>query len=51
MDDYAGRSYSQIEQFGRLVAMHGIMAEFRKRTDFDERACRLALEAAYFDLR
>jgi hypothetical protein len=30
-----------------LTAMHGRMAEFRKRIDFDELACRSALSASY----
>lgn len=51
VDDYADRDYFQIEQFAHLISLHGIVAEFRKRPDFDERACRSALNAAYFDLR
>ncbi|ABQ33313.1 MULTISPECIES: hypothetical protein [Bradyrhizobium] len=51
IDDYAGRDYGAVEQFGRLVAMHGRMAEFTKRSDFDEAACRTALETSYADVR
>jgi hypothetical protein len=51
VDDYAGRSYSTIENFADLVAMHGRMAEFRKSGGFNEPACRETLERAYMDLR
>ncbi|MGJ4892924.1 hypothetical protein ACQR0Z_27610 [Bradyrhizobium sp. HKCCYLS3077] len=51
VDDYEGRDYSAIEQFGELVAMHGCMAEFRKRSDFDEQLCRAALDRFYADPR
>ncbi|WP_052832992.1 hypothetical protein [Bradyrhizobium sp. LTSP885] len=51
VDDYAGRDYRVIEQFAELVAMHGRMAEFRKRRDFDSQLCRDNLELAYSDVR
>lgn len=51
VDDYAGRNYGEIEKFADLVSMHGAMAEFRKKLDFDETFCRTVLETAYSDLR
>ncbi|WP_170323288.1 hypothetical protein, partial [Bradyrhizobium sp. STM 3809] len=51
VDDYEGRDYRAIELFGHLVEMHGCMAEFRKRPDFDEVACRAALDRFYADPR
>jgi hypothetical protein len=51
VDDYAGRSYSAIERFAELINLHGRMAEFRKRSDFDELSCRVELQKAYSDLR
>jgi hypothetical protein len=51
VDDYAGRNYRAIEKFAGLISMHGVMAEFRKKLDFDEARCRTALEHAYSDLR
>lgn len=50
VDDYVGRNYSVIERFADLVALHGRMAEFRRRAMFDREACRLALEGSYADL-
>jgi len=50
VDDYVGRNYSIIEQFSDLISVHGMMAEFRKRTDFDAPECRKALEHSYSDL-
>jgi hypothetical protein len=51
VDDYAGRNYKAIERFADLISMHGVMAEFRKKSDFDEAGCRNTLEEAYSDLR
>ena len=52
VDDYVGRNYSVIEQFADLISLHGILAEFRKKTQaFDEQQCRAALKIAYGDLR
>ena len=51
VDDYVGRNYSVIENHADLIALHGIMAEFRKKTDFDANRCRKALDDAYADLR
>jgi hypothetical protein len=50
IDDYIGRRYEVIERFAELVALHGRMAEFRKRTEFDAAKCREELEVAYWDL-
>jgi hypothetical protein len=52
IDDYVdvGRNYKPVEQFADLIAMHGRMAEFRKREAFDEQACRTRLDLAYSDV-
>ncbi len=47
VDDYVGRDYSIIERFAELIALHGRMAEFRRRTVFDEVACRKVLDISY----
>jgi hypothetical protein len=51
VDDYADRNYKAIEEFANLISMHGRMAEFRRKLDFDDTRCRVALEKAYSDLR
>jgi len=50
IDDYVGRKYEMIERFAELVALHGRMAELRKRKQFDAAECRQVLEASYSDL-
>ena len=41
VDDYGDRDYyKEIERHSDIVAMHGRMAEFRKKPDFDEGQCR-----------
>jgi hypothetical protein len=50
VDDYVDRKYQAIESFATLVALHGRMAEFRKKSSFDGNACREALESSYSDL-
>lgn len=50
LDDYVGRDYGAVEQFANLVAMHGRIAEFRKRDNFDEQACQARLDLAYSDV-
>jgi hypothetical protein len=51
VDDYVGRSYSMIEQFANIISLHGIMAVFRKRQDFDADKCQTMLNLAYHDMR
>ncbi|ANW00423.1 hypothetical protein [Bradyrhizobium icense] len=51
VDDYVGRNYSAIEEFADLIAIHGVMAEFRKKRSFDQQRCRTALNLSYSDLR
>ncbi len=50
IDDYIGRQYEVVERFAELTALHGRMAEFRKRKQFDAAKCTEALEEAYWDL-
>jgi hypothetical protein len=47
VDDYKGRDYNIIERFANLLAMHGRMAEFRKKNDFDETDCKQKLAMSY----
>ena len=47
IDDYTGRKYEAIERFAVLAAVRGRMAEFRKRTGFDDAACREALQVSH----
>jgi hypothetical protein len=51
VDDYVGREYEVIEDFADLVATHGIMAEFRKKKDFDPALCHERLQRYYAVLR
>jgi hypothetical protein len=51
VDDYVGRSYSAIENFADIVSLHGRMAVFRKRHDFDRLGCEAMLNLAYCDMR
>ncbi|MBT1515628.1 hypothetical protein KIP88_34680 [Bradyrhizobium sp. SRL28] len=51
MDDYVGREYQAIEDFADLVATYSIMAEFRKRKEFDLAWCQATLERYYSVLR
>src|ERR1700733_3221878 len=50
IDDYVGRKYEVVERFAELIALHGRMAELRKRKQFDAAECRRVLEASYSDL-
>jgi len=51
VDDYVGREYQVIEDFADLIATHGIMAEFRKKKDFDPAMCQERLERYYTVLK
>ncbi len=51
VDDYVGRTpYECITRYGDLVALHGRMAEFKKKSDFDEELVRRDLEGFYRQL-
>jgi hypothetical protein len=50
VDDYVGRSYAAIENYADLIALHGRMAEFRKKTEFNALACEVALMTSYVDV-
>lgn len=51
VDDYVGRTpYECITRYADLVALHGRMAEFKKKSDFNEELVRRDLEGFYRQL-